>query len=417
MSEPQAIRKKQDYLRHFTLLDLGSSMVKAAVVRKDEDTATILGVGREPQHPSALHRGQVGDHRLLLQTANRALEAAENMAGLLPGQLIVGTGSQIVAGLGSAAVVPRDRPDQPIRSGEYRDMLALVERRALRDAKALLERSGQREAARLIHVSATGVRVDGVPTRSPLGMRGRNVELGVFNAFLPSSDYKALARLARDLDLELLSIVPSTFAVAYSALPPNAWEQGAVVIDVGGSGTRGLVIRSGSARHGFALDLGGDGISSHIATLLGISREEAHARKLRYAGGYLTPAEAAPIGGIVATDVDILLTAIGFQLRELPPMDGIPADLYLAGATADLPDLGRAIRAPGWREGVGFASEPRVTVLEPGAVTAVTDTTCMLAGSGDVMIACLADHGVRALAGDNEIIESAVRAVIKEAFR
>jgi len=89
------LKRRNDYYRHFTALDVGTDMVKALVVRRDKKEGVVLGVGREPQDPLAMSGGAIADIEAVIQAANRALEAAEDMAGVNPppGQAVVGVSS------------------------------------------------------------------------------------------------------------------------------------------------------------------------------------------------------------------------------------------------------------------------------------------------------------------------------------
>src|SRR5258707_10571729 len=78
------VKRRDDYYRHFTALDIGTDMVKALVIRRDRNEGTVLGVGREPQEPIAMSGGAIADIESVIRSANRALEAAEDMAGPNP---------------------------------------------------------------------------------------------------------------------------------------------------------------------------------------------------------------------------------------------------------------------------------------------------------------------------------------------
>ena len=54
MGKFKLVKRRDDYYRHFTALDIGTDMVKALVVRRDKTHGTVLGVGREPQDPIAM---------------------------------------------------------------------------------------------------------------------------------------------------------------------------------------------------------------------------------------------------------------------------------------------------------------------------------------------------------------------------
>src|SRR3982074_3695854 len=84
MGRFKLVKRRDDYYRHFTALDIGTDMVKALVIRRDKLEGSVLGVGREPQEPIAMSGGAIADIESVIRSTNRALEAAEDMAGLHP---------------------------------------------------------------------------------------------------------------------------------------------------------------------------------------------------------------------------------------------------------------------------------------------------------------------------------------------
>src|SRR5215831_5287647 len=110
MTQFRFLKSRDDYYRHFTALDIGTDLVKALVVRRETPNGHVLGVSREPQHPDA-------------------------MVGGVPGQVVVGIAGEMVKGFSSSIAYPRERPVERVRESELRNMLQLVEKRALREAQ------------------------------------------------------------------------------------------------------------------------------------------------------------------------------------------------------------------------------------------------------------------------------------------
>src|SRR3989449_4657222 len=183
VSKFKFLPKRSDYYRHFTVLDIGTDLIKVLVVRRDGPDGEVLGVGREPQGPAAMSGGAIADLESVIQSCNRALEAAEDMAKTVPGQVVVGIAGELIKGFSSTIAYPRENPKSRVRSGEMSTMLQMVQRRALREAQHLLdlERSYGQLEARLVHSAITNVRVDGYPVTNPVGFTGKNLEVTVFN--------------------------------------------------------------------------------------------------------------------------------------------------------------------------------------------------------------------------------------------
>ena len=165
MSKFKFLKGRDDYYRHFSAVDIGTELVKVLVVRREGPEGVVLGVGREPQHPEAMEAGAIANPDRVIDACNRALEASEDMAGVVPGQAVVGIAGELVKGFSSAVNYPRARPDQRVRESELKNMLQMVERRALREAQHLLEmeRSYGQMEPRLVQSAITQVRMDGYP--------------------------------------------------------------------------------------------------------------------------------------------------------------------------------------------------------------------------------------------------------------
>ena len=216
MTKFKFLRKRSDYYRHFTVPDIGTDLIKVLVVRRDGLDGEVLGVGREPQAPAAMSGGAIADLESVIQSCNRALEAAEDMAKTVPGQVVVGIAGELIKGFSSTIAYPREDSKGRVRAGEVSAMLQMVQRRALREAQHLLEleRSYGQLEARLVHSAITNIRVDGYPVTNPVGFTGKNLEITVFNTFAPMTHIDAIDTVVRELDLELAAAVAQPYALA-----------------------------------------------------------------------------------------------------------------------------------------------------------------------------------------------------------
>src|SRR5258708_39963353 len=114
--------------------------------------------------------GGSGDIESVIQSCNRALEAAEDMARTVPGQVVVGIAGELIKGFSSTIAYPRENSKSRVRSGEMSTMLQMVQRRALREAQHLLEmeRSYGQLEARLVPSAVPHLTGGGRPGPQPL---------------------------------------------------------------------------------------------------------------------------------------------------------------------------------------------------------------------------------------------------------
>jgi len=410
------LKNRDDYYRHFTALDIGTDLVKVLVVRREAPNGMILGVSREPQHPDAMRGGAVADVELVIDACNRALEAAEDMAGTVPGQVVVGIAGEMVKGFSSSIAYPRERPEERIREAELRNMLQLVERRALREAQHLLEleRSyGEVGEVRLVHSAITQVRIDGYPVTNPIGFQGRNLEVTVFNTFAPMAQVTATEHVARELDLEIAGTVSQPYALARACAADEAWELGGIFIDIGGGTTDVALLRGGGVEGTRMFSLGGQAFTRRLADGLGLSYHEAEARKLRHSEGLLAPDEEYAVGQLLVADVDVLLQGLALCLRELARGEALPSNIYVCGGGSLLPELMHEFHKNIWAEGLPFAHQPQARLLSPRDAHNLMDSTGQLHSAQDVGPVALANHALRVETEERDAVNGVMRGVLK----
>ena len=409
------LSRRDDYYKHFSAVDIGTDMVKVLVVRREGPDGVVLGVGREPQHPSAMAGGAIADLEAVIQACNRALEAAEDMASVTPGQAVVGIAGELVKGFSSSIAYPRENPTRKVREQELRGMLQLVEKRALREAQHLLEleRSYGQLEARLVHSAITAVRIDGYPVTTPIGFQGKNLEVTVFNTFAPMTQVGAMETVIRELDLELAAAVAHPYALARAAAGEEAWEQGGVFVDIGGGTTDVALLRDGGVEGTRMFNLGGRAFTRRIALALGLTYEEAEARKLRHSEGLLPAEQAAQLSRLLTQDVEVLLQGLALSLKELARGELLPSNIYVCGGGSLLPELMAELSKNAWVEGLPFARPPRSRLLHPADVKSIEDSTGQLQSPQDVGPMGLANHALRVEQEDRDLVNSVMRNVLK----
>ncbi len=406
MTKFKFLRKRSDYYRHFTVLDIGTDLVKVLVVRRDGPDGEILGVGREPQAPAAMSGGAIADLESVIQSCNRALEAAEDMAKTVPGQVVVGIAGELIKGFSSTIAYPRENSKSKVRSGEISTMLQMVQRRALREAQHLLEleRSYGQLEARLVHSAITNVRVDGYPVTNPVGFTGKNLEVTVFNTFAPMTHIDAIETVVRELDLEL--------AAARACASEEVWAEGGIFVDIGGGTTDVALVRDGGVEGTRMFNLGGRAFTRRLALAFGLSYEEAEARKLRHSEGLLSPEQHRQVSDLLSADAEVLLQGLALSLKELSRGDRLPSSVFLCGGGSLLPELTTEMAKNTWAEGLAFPRSPKIRHLVPPDVRSLTDSTGQLSSPQDIAPMGLANHALRTETEERDTVNTVMRRVL-----
>ena len=379
-------REEVPALAACTALDIGTEFAKALVF--DIDAAglgTVRGVGRKRQGLAHMQSGTVTDINAVVDNCSTALQEAEEMAGFRPTQCVIGIAGELVKGFTTGRSHERKRPDSPISDAELQKLIDGVQHDALREAeRAITWETGLPQVdVRLVHAAVTGAQIDGYPVTNPVGFKGRNVKISIFNAFAPLVHLGALQSVAAQLDLELLEVVAEPYAVARVLASEQVQQSGALFIDIGGGTTDVALVRHGGIEGTRMFALGGRAFTKSIADHLDLPFPRAEEVKVTYAkGGRVV--HRAEVAQIVADDVAIWSAGVELVLEELAEGDLLPSRVYMCGGGSHLPEVGTALRSEQFWKRLPFSRPPEVLVMSPDQVERIKDGTHLLVDQQDV---------------------------------
>jgi len=409
------MRRRDEFLTHFTVLDIGTEFVKALVVKREGDNGIVLGVGKVRQATSHMQAGAVADIQSVIDNCDRALTEAEDMCETIPGQAVIGIAGEQVRGFSTSMTMPRPQPQTRISQADLATALQAVQRRALREAvRQMSQDLGVAEVnVKLVHSAITSVRIDGYSVTNPIDFQGHVVEIMVFNTFAPLTHIGALQTIARELDLELVATVAEPYALARGCSSDEVYEIGGIFVDVGGGTTDVAVVRHGGIEATRMFALGGRSFTKRLSTDLAMSLEEAERFKVAHADGRLASEQNAVARRSLEPTAEVLAQGVALTLEELAGDEPLPPAIYLGGGGAELPEVTEQLRAVDWADSVPFPSVPVIKVLRPEDVRGIYDTTGLLVGSQDVTPMGLARHAVALEDEADEPLGGLMRRVLK----
>jgi cell division protein FtsA len=382
----------------------------------------VLGVGRSEQGPGQFDPGQPADVESVLEGCHAALEAAEDMAEVIPTRVVVGIGGSRVRAMSNSGSRIRGRPQVRISRRELDDQVEGIQRRALREAQARLdeESSGETDGAlRLVHSSITGAKVDGQPVLDPLRYQGQKVELTVFNTFATEGQYAVIDEIAQALDLELLETVAAPYALARLASTPEVLESGAIFIDIGARTTTVSLVRNSVLESTRMFELGGRAFTRKLAHDMDLTLQLAESLKLRHSAGVLGGQEEAVVRRAMGESAEVLAQGVALVLHDLAKGQPLPTAVRLCGGGALLPEVIEQLTVLRWTDYLPFVQPPTFRQLGPEELTAVHDTTGLLTSPADVVPMGVAYQGcgqIEDAAEEGPGLEGMLRKVAK-AFR
>ena len=397
-----------------TALDIGTEFVKALVFEIDDSgTGTVRGVGRKRQGLAHMQSGTVTDINAVVDNCSVALQEAEEMAGFRPTQVVIGIAGELVKGFTTTHTQVRKRAEAVITDSELQKLIDGVQREALREAeRAITWETGLPQVdVRLVHAAVTGAQIDGYPVTNPVGFKGRNVKISVFNAFAPLVHLGALQSVAQQLELDLLEIVAEPYAVARVLASEQVQQSGALFIDVGGGTTDVALVRHGGIEGTRMFALGGRAFTKSIADRLDLPFPRAEEIKLDYARGVLAE-HRDEVARIVADDGAIWAAGVELVLDELAEGDLLPGRVYLCGGGSHLPEIESTLQGETFWKRLPFSRPPEVVVMQPSMVESITDATLLLVDQQDVTPLGLAYQAIE-LQQQQDPLDAALRRVLR----
>lgn len=261
--------------RWYVGLDIGSSTVAVATATHDAAGQVALA-GCEVLPSAGVVRGEVVDAAALEQVLAAALRRVAERTGAPVERVALS-----VSGLHLRRVTAAAEQRTPRAVRVEADMLEALHRRALRDPRV---------AGVVLASVPRGCTVDGFPVVDPLaGLYGHVVRVKMEAYSIPTSYVDTRARILARLGAEVDLLMPRAMAAAEAALPASVREQGALLIDLGGTTTDVAVYLDGQIRELFSMPIG----VRSVATLgRGVTPVASGAR------GYPAP-RTVPGGGMV----------------------------------------------------------------------------------------------------------------------
>jgi cell division protein FtsA len=410
------IHPKPQDPKFLVALDIGTEFVKALIGEVKGDHVDIIGVGRQRQRLTDMQGGAVTDINGVVQNCDSALRMAEKMAGVVARECVIGIAGELVKGASTTTHYKRANPAEPIDMAELRKILDRVQYRAFERARQQLTwETGYKDIdVKLVNTAIVDVQIDGYRVTNPIGFQGRDVSIQLFNAFAPMVHLGALQSVARDLDLDLVSIAAEPFAVAKSVGGQDSGEFSAIFIDIGGGTSDIALVNNGGVEGTKMFAIGGRAFTKRIAQVAGVSFEKAEAMKIAYSTEpeKLSAKAKAAVEEAVNADIEVWLSGVELSLAEFDRVDHLPSRILLCGGGTGLPQVAAALKGRDWWRQLPFARQPTVSHISPEEVTRVIDRTGQLTSYADITPMGLANIGLDTAGG-----ETATESLIKKLSR
>jgi len=378
LSRVQTAKPVSDDTRYLIGLDIGTEYVKALIGRVAEDEIEIVGVGRAHQGLSDMQAGAVADIGAVVENCDKALNEAEQQAGVSVRGAIIGIAGELVKGTTTTVRVARKQPNKSLDLVEVERIIKLVQERAEAKAKKqmALELGGKDIEVRLVNSALVGIEIDGYQVTNPIGFQGRDVVVQLYTAFAPLVHIGALERVAEQLDLDLLAVAAEPFAVARSVIGDDQTNtMSAVLMDVGGGTTDIAVINDGGVQGTKMFGIGGRAYTRGIERDMAVEFELAEKLKVGLAENKVSPKQKPNIEKALKKTLDVWISGVELGLAEFTKLDHLPHKLLLCGGGSSLDMLMDRLHDSDWYTKLPFTRKPVVQHIHPDQVVGITDLT------------------------------------------
>jgi cell division protein FtsA len=406
--------KKRTSEAHFLALDIGTDVVKALICEVDGNKANVIGVGKKQQKLGDMQSGVVTDIASVIGNCHNAIREAENMAGASAKKMILGISGELVKGATSTTSYVRRDANSKIDLSELKNIVHKIQWRAFDSVRSqLAEETGYSEIdVKLVNAAIVDVRIDGYKVTNPIGFQGKEVTLGIFNAFAPLVHYGALQTIASEIDKELVAIAAEPYALTRCLGHEDGGQFGAIFIDVGGGTTDIAVVRDGAVEGTKMFTIGGRIFTKRLSQTLNISFQEAEEIKLSYSQDNLERQSHKIVRESMKTDSDVWLSGVVLTLEEFKNIDVFPSKILLSGAASNLPEIKEALESREWVKSLPFAKKPQITFFNPKMVTNISDQTKLLKDQSDIMPMALANLALTFLT-EEQLLPKVLKKVVR----
>jgi len=248
-------------------IDIGTTKTIAIVGEAKPTGIDIIGMGITPA--KELRKGGVVNIDSTVEAIKKAVEDAEHMSGCRINSAYVGIAGSHIKGqnsLGIVAVKGREVGEDALQ-------------RAIEASKAIAI-PVDRE---ILHTLPQSYVVDGQDgIRDPVGMSGVRLEAKVHIVTGAAASIQNVVKSVNRVGLDIEDVVLEQLAASEAILSADEKDLGVALIDIGGATTGIAIFAEGSIKHTAIVPVGGNFLTTDIATGLRTPFAEAEKIKLNH---------------------------------------------------------------------------------------------------------------------------------------
>ncbi|MBI1888513.1 MAG: hypothetical protein HYS15_01065 [Candidatus Spechtbacteria bacterium] len=355
------------------VLDIGTFSVKALIGERKKEGYSIISrsvreyVGGEMNADGSLN---VSGITHTVRQALGDLKHSENKRRLAPKKLVLGIGGGFVYGKTLLQTYIRDNPETEIDAREFVNIIQKCEQRSFEQIRKFFHRETERSEleVRIIQAVIQEIKIDGYEVKNPVGFKGKEVSLALFNAYIPKIYAKIFEDLASVLKLELVSIVSAPYEVFRVVMKNTKSGGDFILLDMGGSMTEVALARKGKLEDIRAIPMGGSSFTRRISESLKIGFWEAENIKRKLGTSLLGKSVSKKLEDMILRDAELFLHSLALILNDFSQVTLLPSRVYLYGGGSVLPIFQKLFLEHTWRDTLSFFAKPTIELLTPASL-------------------------------------------------
>ena len=374
----KVFRKNKFSDNYFISLDIGSEIVKALVLRADrkKEKVFIIGVGQERQKQSSMQGGNISDVASVVLTCKKAIDSAVAMAKIRPTRVIIGINGEFIKTMTVKVNYARSNPRAKIDAKEIRGIVRKAELDSFAKIKERMSKEGTGSAdIKIASAVIADICIDGYRVISPVGFRGNEIELKIFNSILSGKNFETIKNIAKKLSLGIIDIMSEPCAVAMSIGIKETIKFNAILIDMGGKTTDVTVISDGDVREVKTFDIGGRAFTKSLADEFNLEFAEAEKLKIDHSNKQIQKEFSDKIKKVFDRDLGIMLTGIELSLGEFFDSNLLPSQILFYGGASQLLNIDKTTDKLFLKKKPPFLLKMRSSFINASDIANIVDKT------------------------------------------
>lgn len=313
-------------------LDLGGAKTCALVCEPVENgRLRVAGFGSAESR--GWRRGVIVNLDAAYLAIKKAVEAAEDAAGVPVDNAYVGVGGPHIRGVNSRGGLTLSKGSRAAREVTNEDVRKVFE------AAQAVSLPADREVVYAERQEYLLDAQNGI--RNPVGMVGSRLEVDVHLVTASTLAHENVVLAVNKSGVKVNGTIFEALAAAESCLTPDERELGVALVDVGGGNSNIAIYREGCLRYSGVIPVGGDHFTNDIAVGLRTPIPEAEKIKIDWAqrepsGSDEKPLEIACVGERPARTISYAMLREIIEPRAQELLEMISREIEYAGAQKQL---------------------------------------------------------------------------------